>query len=55
MTARMQLALMKAGDPRLVRVVLLGVAVLLAAVSAGGVDTVYACPAQGGSGCGAGG
>jgi hypothetical protein len=55
MNARMQLALMTAGDPRLVRVVVLGLALLLAVVAGGGADAVYACPAQGGSGGSCGG
>jgi hypothetical protein len=50
MTAQMQLALMRVMDPRFVRVALLGLAVLLTVLTAGGADTVYACPAQGGSG-----
>ncbi len=50
MPARMELVLMRVGDPRVVRAVLLGLAVVLTVMSGGGADTVYACPAQGGSG-----
>lgn len=55
MKTRMQLALMKIDDPRVVRVVLVGVALVLALVAQGsGVDAVYACPASGGGGCAGG-
>jgi hypothetical protein len=50
MTARVQLPLMRVSDPGVVRVALLGLAVVLAVLSAGGAESVYACPAQGGSG-----
>ena len=50
MKAQMQLALMKAGDPRVVRVLLTALALAMAAASVAGVGTVYANPSQGGSG-----
>ncbi len=54
MTARMQLALMKMDDPRVVRVLMLGLAMVLALVTHGspsGAEAVYACPSTGGGGC----
>ena len=54
MKARMQLALMKMDDPRVVRVVAIGLALVLALVAhtlPGGAEAVYACPATGGGGC----
>jgi len=54
MKARMQLALMKMEDPRVARVVLIGVALILAFVAQaapGGAEAVYACPSTGGGGC----
>ena len=57
MKARMQLAMAKMSDPRVVRVVLAALALALAAatqVMPGGVEAVYACPASGGGGCAVG-
>ncbi|MHB1318418.1 MAG: hypothetical protein ACYCYF_07365 [Anaerolineae bacterium] len=54
MKARMQLVLMKMDDPRVVRVVAIGLALALALVAPalpGGAEVVYACPATGGGGC----
>lgn len=54
MKARMQLALMNMDDPRVVRVVAIGLALVLALVAQalpGGAEAVYACPASGGGGC----
>ncbi|MCU0522206.1 MAG: hypothetical protein MUF84_16120 [Anaerolineae bacterium] len=54
MKARMQLALMKMDDLRVVRVVAIGLALALALVAQvlpGGAEVVYACPATGGGGC----
>ncbi len=54
MTARIQLALMKMDDPRVVRVLMLGLAMVLALVAHGspsGAEAVYACPSTGGGGC----
>jgi hypothetical protein len=54
MKARMQLALMKVDDPRVMRVVIVGLALLLALVAQavpGGAQVVYACPSSGGGGC----
>jgi len=54
MKARMQLAMAKMSDPRVVRVVLTALALALAAaaqVVPAGVEAVYACPASGGGGC----
>lgn len=56
MKARMQLAMMKLEDPRVVRVVLLGLALAMAAIGglSGGAEAVYACPTSGGGGCSGG-
>ncbi|MCJ7548390.1 MAG: hypothetical protein MUQ30_01760 [Anaerolineae bacterium] len=54
MKARMQLAMAKMSDPRVVRVVLTALVLALAAatqVMPAGVEAVYACPASGGGGC----
>ncbi len=54
MKARMQLAMAKMSDPRVVRVVLAALALALAAaaqVVPAGVEAVYACPSSGGGGC----
>ena len=54
MKARMQLALMNMDDPRVVRVVAIGLALVLALVAQalpGGAEAVYACPSSGGGGC----
>jgi len=54
MKARMQLAVAKMSDPRVVRVALAALALALAvAAQAGGAQAVYACPATGG-GCSVG-
>lgn len=54
MKARMQLAVAKLSDPRVVRVVLAALALALVAATQAmpaGVEAVYACPATGGGGC----
>jgi len=54
MKARMQLAMAKMSDPRVVRVVLAALALALAAatqVMPAGVEAVYASPSSGGGGC----
>jgi len=54
MKARMQLAVAKMSDPRVVRVVLAALALALVAATQAmpaGVEAVYACPSSGGSGC----
>ena len=54
MKARMQLAMLKMVDPRVVRAALIGAAVVLALVAQGvpgGAELVYACPSSGGGGC----
>lgn len=54
MKARMQLALLQMEDPRIVRVVVIGLALVLAFVAQavpGGAEVVYACPSTGGGGC----
>jgi len=54
MKARMQLAMAKMSDPRVVRVVLAALALALAAATQAmpaGVEAVYACPSSGGGGC----
>ncbi len=53
MKARMQLAMMKMDDPRVMRAVMVGVALLLALVAQAtplGVQAVYADPSSGGGG-----
>ena len=53
MKARMQLALMKMDDPRVMRAVMVGVALLLALIAQAtplGVQAVYADPSSGGGG-----
>ncbi len=57
MKPRMQLAMAKMSDPRVVRVVLTALALALAAatqVMPAGVEAVYACPSSGGGGCAVG-
>jgi hypothetical protein len=56
MTSRMQLALLQAQDPRVVRIALLGAALVLALVTrvTPGAEAVYACPTAGGGGCSGG-
>ncbi len=57
MKARMQVAMVKMSDPRILRVVLVGLALALAAatqVAPAGVEAVYACPSTGGGGCAGG-
>lgn len=54
MKARMQLALVTMGDPRVVRAMAIGLALVLALVAQafpGGAEAVYACPSTGGGGC----
>jgi multisubunit Na+/H+ antiporter MnhB subunit len=54
MTARMQLALMRMDDPRIARLLMLGLAMVLALAmhgSPGGAEAAYACPSTGGGGC----
>ena len=53
MKAQVQMAMVKAADPRVVRMVLVGLAVVLALVAPmvpGGVQVVLADPAMGGGG-----
>ena len=57
MKARMQLFFVRLGDPRTVRIVLMGLALALAAAThavPAGVEAVYACPSTGGGGCAGG-
>jgi hypothetical protein len=54
MKAQMQLALLKMDDPRIIRAVVIGLALVLTVVAQavpGGAEAVYACPASGGGGC----
>ena len=52
MKARMQLAMAKMSDPRVVRVVLAALALAAATqVMPAGVEAVYASPSSGGGGC----
>ena len=52
MIARMQLAMAKLSDPRVVRVVLAALALAAAAQALpAGVQAVYASPSSGGGGC----
>lgn len=57
MKAQMQVMMVRLSDPRIIRVVLVGLALVLAAVAQAvpaGVQAVYACPSTGGSGCAGG-
>jgi hypothetical protein len=57
MKARMQVMMVQLSDPRIIRVILVGLALVLAAVAQAapaGVQAVYACPSTGGSGCAGG-
>jgi len=50
----MQLALLKVDDPRIIRMVLVTLALVLAFIAQGvpgGAEAVYACPSTGGGGC----
>ncbi len=54
MKAQMQLALLKVDDPRIIRVALVALALVLALVAQGvpgGAEAAYACPSTGGGGC----
>ena len=54
MKARMQVALLKVDDPRIIRMVLVTLALVLAFIAQGvpgGAEAVYACPSTGGGGC----
>ena len=52
MKARIQFGLLKVTDPRVVRVVLIGLTLALTLLAHAGL--VYAAPASGGGGCGGG-
>ena len=51
MKARLQLAMIKLADPRAIRVVLLGLMLLLAALAPGSVAFADDCPGGSGGGC----
>ena len=52
MKARVQLMLLRLGDPRLVRLVLIGLGLVLSLMlqGPGGAEPVFACPSGGGGG-----
>jgi hypothetical protein len=52
MKARIQLGLLKVADPRIIRVLLVGLTLALTLLASTGV--VYATPIGGGDGCGGG-